>query len=220
MAFPGRIRVKVCGITRAEDAQFAAACGADALGFIFFPGSPRCLSPPAAAAIIAGLPPLLHRVGVFVDAPLSEVVTTAAVGLTALQLHGQESPDYCRQLRRLLPHCALIKAFRVGPVSRAADFAPYRQLVDTFLLDTYLPGAPGGTGQTFDWSLITALELRRPLILAGGLSPANLAEAVSAVRPYAVDVNSGVERQPGVKDHALLQTFFALLAAKTIPIGQ
>ncbi len=208
-----RTRVKVCGITRAEDARLAVDCGADAVGFIFFAGSPRALQPAAAAAIIAELPPLVHRVGVFVDAPLSEVVATAAVGLSAIQLHGRESSDYCRQLRRALPHCTLFKAFRVGILSQPADFSPYQPLVDAFLLDTFVAGTRGGTGQVFDWSLIATLSLRRPFLLAGGLSSANVAAAIRAIRPYAVDVNSAVEQRPGVKDHDLLRAFFAALPA-------
>jgi phosphoribosylanthranilate isomerase len=148
---------------------------------------------------------------VFVNAPPAEVVATAGFGLSALQLHGDESPDYCMELRRALPHCQQIKALRIGPASCAADFSPYAPLVDAFLLDTYLPGMAGGTGAAFDWSLIDALALQRPFLLAGGLSPANVAEAIEAVRPFAVDINSGVELQPGVKDHTRLRALFAAL---------
>jgi phosphoribosylanthranilate isomerase len=207
----GRTRVKVCGITCAVDALAAVACGADALGFIFYSRSPRWISAEAAGAIIAQLPPLVTRVGVFVNAPPAEVVAAAGFGLSALQLHGDESPAFCTELRRALPYCQLIKALRIGPASCAADFSPYAPLVDAFLLDTYHPGMAGGTGAAFDWSLIDTLALQRPFLLAGGLSPANVAQAIEAVQPYAVDINSGVELQPGVKDHSKLRALFAAL---------
>jgi phosphoribosylanthranilate isomerase len=195
----------MCGTTRLEDALAAVRHGVDALGFIFYAKSPRYVSVEQAAGIIKQLPPFVDRVGVFVDAPLDEVAAAAAIGLSYLQLHGRESAEYCRQLRRQLPGLGVIKAFRVGETSRADQFSPYNDCVDAFLLDTYAKGASGGTGKTFDWSLIGRLRLQRPILLAGGLSPENVARAILEVRPFAVDVNSGVELEPGIKDHSRLK---------------
>lgn len=195
----------MCGTTRLEDALAAARLGVDALGFIFSPKSPRCVSLSGAQAIIARLPPLVDRVGVFVDASIEDIIACSACGLSLVQLHGKESPEFCREVKKALPCCGIIKAFRVGGESVATDFAPYADCVAAFLLDTYVKGAPGGTGVTFDWSLIAGLQLARPLFLAGGLTPENVGKAILEVQPYAVDVNSGVETHPGVKDHRLLE---------------
>lgn len=200
-----RTRVKMCGTTRLEDALAGVRYGVDALGFIFYDKSPRYIAPEQAALIIKKLPPFVDRVGVFVNAPVQEVVATAGAGLSWLQLHGSESVDYCQQIRQQLPSCGIIKAFRVGKESRPEDFSPYTSCVDAFLLDTYLDGAKGGTGKVFDWSIIEGLLLRLPIVLAGGLSPENVQHAIAAVQPFAVDINSGVESQPGVKDHARLK---------------
>ncbi|GAB6193357.1 phosphoribosylanthranilate isomerase [Desulfocastanea catecholica] len=208
---PRRTRVKVCGTTRLEDALVAADCGADALGFIFYSKSPRAIAPEKAAQIIKQLPPFVDRVGVFVNATIDEVVAVAATGLSALQLHGNESVDYCWALRQKLPCCSLIKAIRVGAESRPDDFAAYHACVDAFLLDTYVQGERGGTGRIFDWSIIEQLQLHGPILLAGGLSPENVLAAISAVHPYAVDINSGVESHPGVKDHARLKNLLQLV---------
>lgn len=202
---PQRTRVKMCGTTRIEDAQAAARFGVDALGFIFYEKSPRYIVPEKAAGIFSNLSPFIDRVGVFVDASLAEVVQTAKLGLSYVQLHGGESPDYCRDLREALPFCGIIKAFRVGAESSGNEFTPYASCVDAFLLDTYVKGASGGTGLVFDWSIIDRLKLQCPVILAGGLSPANVALAIAAVHPYAVDINSAIELQPGIKDHRRLQ---------------
>lgn len=207
-----RTRVKICGTTRLEDARYAAELGVDALGFIFYPPSPRFIQAEKARAIINQLPPFVDPVGVFVDASIDEIIATAQIGLVYLQLHGRESAEFCRRLRRELPFCRLIKAFRVGADSRAGDFSPYRDCVDAYLLDTYVKGEKGGTGAVFDWTLMNSLNLERPVILAGGLSPANITQAVAAVCPYGVDVNSGVEVRPGVKDHSLVKKLFARLS--------
>jgi len=201
----------MCGTTRLEDALAAADYGVDALGFIFYAKSPRYISVENAARIIEKLPPLVDRVGVFVNAPVREVIDAASAGLSYLQLHGKESVEYCRKIRRELPFCKIIKAFRVGDESCAEDFFPYSSCVDAFLLDTYVQGASGGTGKVFDWSIIRRLELELPILLAGGLSPENVVSAIAEVQPFAVDINSGVESQPGVKDHALLQELLHLV---------
>ncbi len=197
-----RTRVKMCGTTRLEDAMVAVSSGVDALGFIFYVKSPRYINPEQATKIIQQLPPFVDRVGVFVNAPIEDVVATAGIGLSYLQLHGNESVDYCRQIRKQLPFCRIIKAFRVSEESQSEDFAPYNECVDAFLLDTYMRGAKGGTGKAFDWTIIERLKLQRPILLAGGLSPENIVSAITEVKPFAVDINSGVESQPGVKDHA------------------
>jgi phosphoribosylanthranilate isomerase len=206
-----RTRVKMCGTTRPEDALAAVCCGVDALGFIFYAKSPRYIPLDQAAQIIKQLPPLVDRVGVFVNAPIKEVVAAAGVGLSYLQLHGNESVEYCRQIRQQLPYCGIFKAFRVGEESRPEDFIPYNECVDAFLLDTYVHGASGGTGKVFDWSIIERLKLQRPIFLAGGLSPENVVSAIAEVQPFAVDINSGVESQPGVKDHARLKDLLQLV---------
>ena len=210
-----RVRVKMCGTTRLEDALAAVRCGVDALGFIFYPKSPRFILPENAKPVIETLPPFVDRVGVFVNATHQEAILAAGCGLSYLQLHGDESADYCRALGEMLPACGIIKAFRVGGASKPEDFAPYNDCVDAFLLDTYTRGTPGGTGMIFDWSVIDSLALQRPIILAGGLTPENVASAIAAVRPYAVDINSGVELQPGIKDHDRLASLMRIVADHT-----
>jgi phosphoribosylanthranilate isomerase len=206
-----RTRVKMCGTTRPEDALAAVRYGVDALGFIFYAKSPRYISPADAAEIIKKLPPLIDRVGVFVNAPIEEVVAAAGAGLSYLQLHGNESVEYCLDIRQRLPFCGIIKAFRVGEESRREDFTPYNECADAFLLDTYVQGAKGGTGKVFDWSIIDRLKLQRPVFLAGGLSSENVVSAIREVQPFAVDINSGVESQPGIKDHARLAELLQLV---------
>lgn len=207
-----RVRVKMCGTTRLDDALAAVRCGVDALGFILYPKSPRFIAPDHIAPIARSLPPFVDRVGVFVNASHDEVARAVACGLSYVQLHGEESAEYCRKVRELLPFCGIIKAFRVSEASRAEDFAPYADCVDAFLLDTYATGLPGGTGKVFDWSIIEGLQLARPAILAGGLTPENVAAGIAAVRPYAVDINSGIEVRPGVKDHDRLRELMRIIA--------
>jgi phosphoribosylanthranilate isomerase len=200
----GRLLVKICGITSAKDAGRAVEAGADALGFVFWFMSPRKVDPARAAAIARELPDSVLRVGVFVDAPRDEMERTAdAVGLDVLQLHGDEPPESLA----LLPRPAL-KALRVGP-GFAADEALRFAAAAGLVVDTLLPGrTPGGTGVPFDWSLVAGLAGRVPfLMLAGGLGPGNVAEAIRAVRPHAVDVSSGVEALPGRKDAAKVRAF-------------
>jgi phosphoribosylanthranilate isomerase len=198
------VRVKICGITNLEDALLAANLGADALGFIFYPPSPRSVAPDAARAIIAQLPPLVTTVGVFVDEEAATVKELAAqVGLDWLQLHGKETPEYCRGLGR-----RIIKVFRIRDENSLADLAAYRGVVQALLLDTYKKGQVGGTGETFDWDLARQAKKYGPIILAGGLTPENVAQAISVAQPQAVDVASGVEAAPGKKDPEKLQAFF------------
>lgn len=205
-------RIKICGITNLEDAILAAELGAQALGFIFYEKSPRFVRPAVAQDIVAQLPPLVLTVGVFVNAPLAEVEEIAAqVRLDWLQLHGEEPPDYCRQLRR-----NLIKAVRLREAAALPPLAAYQGLVRAFLADTYQPGVAGGTGRTGDWGLATKVKDYGPLILAGGLTPENVAAAIRQVQPWAVDVASGVESAPGRKDPVRLRAFFRAVQAAAV----
>ncbi len=202
-AAPAPARVKICGVTRVEDALAAVAAGADALGFMFYPPSPRFLRLDQAAAIARELPPFVARVGVFVDASPDRVhEAIAAVGLDTLQFHGKESAEYCRGF----PGRRLVKAFRMRNPASLAELEDYRGMA--WLLDSYVAGAFGGTGQTFNWDLACeAVRRGGTVILAGGLTPDNVGRAVAAVRPFAVDVSSGVESEPGVKDPARMRAF-------------
>ena len=208
MTTMSRIRIKVCGMTNLEDALAAVEAGVDALGFIFHEKSPRHVDPETVRLIIEQLPPFVNTVGVFVDRDCGEAEEIIRFcGLSCAQLHGQEPPDYCEQLARAAAPCQIIKALRVGEQLHAEDVAPYHAHVRAFLLDTYRKGQEGGTGQTFDWSLIPRLNLQRNFILAGGLDASNIRAAIAAAQPYGVDVNSGVESSPGRKDHALVRAF-------------
>lgn len=203
-----RVRIKMCGTTRLDDAVNAVKLGVDALGFIFYEKSPRSIDPEEAKLIIEELPPLIATVGVFVDKKRKEVEEIVQYcGLAYAQLHGQETPKYCERLTRSAAPCQVLKALRVGNHSQAEKIAPYNDIVHGFLLDTYRQDAVGGTGETFDWSLIARLGLRKPYLLAGGLDVTNIRDALEAVRPYGVDVNSGLEKSPGIKDHKLIRDF-------------
>ena len=204
-------RVKICGITRPDDGRHAARAGADAIGLVFYPPSPRYVSPRQAADIVAALPPFVTTVGLFVDAPPEQIAALLEqVPLDMLQFHGDESPEYCAAFQR-----PWIKALRmrdrVDPQAEADRYgaAGARGL----LVDSYVPGVPGGTGERFDWDRLPA-DPSLPLVLAGGLDPANVAEAVRRVRPWAVDVSGGVEvlgvdgrRQGGIKDPGAVSAF-------------
>ncbi|MCL4534758.1 MAG: phosphoribosylanthranilate isomerase [Bacteroidetes bacterium] len=195
------VKVKVCGITSLEDALAALQAGADALGFIFVPDTPRCVAPGLVREIVEQLPPFVTKVGVFADADLEHVrETMAECGLDLAQLHGGESPAYCEAL---FPRD--IKSFRVKDAGSLAEMDRYPAAA--YLLDTYVAGVPGGTGRSFDWRLARGAAAQRPIVLSGGLTPENVAEAVRTARPYAVDVGSGVEARPGVKDHEKLRAF-------------
>ena len=188
-------RIKICGLTRVEDALAAVAAGADALGFIFYDRSPRYVAPEVVASITRQLPPLVTKVGVFVNAPAAEIRRVVEVaGLDIPQLHGEETPEFCARLG-----WPVVKAFRLQSAAAVDQLASYP--VAAWLLDAYVPGLRGGTGAQFNWEwAIQAKAGGRPVILAGGLTPDNVAEAVRTVRPYAVDVSSGVETAPGQKD--------------------
>ena len=211
------VRVKVCGITRPGDAELAARLGAAWVGFVFWSRSPRCVEPAAARAILAGLPPHVGGVGVFVDRAPDEVNAIAdEVGLAAVQLHGHESPTACRQCRR-----RVIKAVRLsGARGGGGDDPDAVWSGATLLVDAFDPLRMGGTGKPADWNRAAQVARRRRLLLAGGLRADNVAEAVRRVAPYGVDVSSGVESRPGVKDPDRMRAFFAALAAGgTAPAG-
>jgi len=198
------VRVKICGITSADDARAAVGAGADALGFMFYEPSPRCVTPEQATAIIAKLPTHVAKVGVFVDADEATVRTTAATaGLDTLQFHGSEPPEFCARFE-----LRTIKAFRVKDTGSLGQLPDYD--TDAWLLDSYVQGVPGGTGERFNWELAAeAKRLGRPILLAGGLTPDNAAEAVGQVAPFGLDVSSGVEAAPGRKDAAKVAAFIA-----------
>ncbi len=195
------IKVKICGITNIDDALLAVDAGADALGFVFHRKSPRCIEPEQAAEIIGRLPPFVLSVGLFVNAELDFVNATAQrCRLEIVQLHGDETPDFCRGVNR-----RVVKAFRVKDQHSLDPMKDYR--VSGYLLDAYAPQAYGGTGLTFNWEIARDAAKYGPIILAGGLTPDNVRMAVETVRPYAVDVSSGVEASPGRKDPLKVREF-------------
>ena len=199
------IKVKVCGITNAEDALAAVEAGADALGFIFYEKSPRYVVPAVATHIIAELPPFVTPVGVFVNEGLATVRSIMdTCGLAMAQLHGDENVSYCRELAR-----PAMKALRLRDRGSLLALAEYqgRGGVRGFVLDTFSELSYGGTGQITDWGLAAEVAKSTPILLAGGLTPDNVTEAIRTVRPYGVDVSSGVESAPGKKDHAKMRAF-------------
>lgn len=210
------MRVKICGITNLEDALLAADLGAQTIGFIFYAKSPRSIKPAAARQIIAQLPPLVLSVGVFVNEAAALVLEVAETArLDWVQLHGEEPPEYCRFLSR-----NVIKAIRVKDESSLAQMSAYQGAVRAFLLDTHKTGQQGGTGESFDWSLARQAREFGPVVLAGGLQPENVAEAIREANPAAVDVASGVEAAPGKKDPARLRAFFQAVNASRRETGQ
>lgn len=196
------IRIKICGITSCEDAWAAVDSGADALGFIFVTGTPRYIEPEAAADIVAQMPPFVATVGVFIDRTPEEVERIVdACGLSLAQLHGNESPAECGRLRT-----PFVKTIRVQGEHDLETLRIYPE-ARAFLLDTYVVDRPGGTGRTFPWEIAAKAARQARVILSGGLAPDNVALAVAQVRPYAVDVCSGVEACPGRKDHRKVREF-------------
>jgi phosphoribosylanthranilate isomerase len=197
-----RVKVKICGFTNLADAQAAVEAGADVLGFVFHEPSPRFASIEVAAGIIRELPPFIIKAGVFVNAP-EEFVFRAIreCGLNLLQFHGDEPPDYCQQFGLMS-----LKAFRIRDAASLQALRHYP--TDAWLLDAYNPDRLGGTGETFSWELAREAQTwGRPIFLAGGLTPENVAKAIRCARPYGVDVSSGVEAAPGRKDHAKVKAF-------------
>ena len=209
------MRVKFCGITRLEDAEEAVRLGAWAIGLNHWAESVRRVDPGTAVEISAAVRRRVQVVGVFVNPSLDELARAAEdESLAMLQLHGDEGPEFCREAARRTG-CKVIKATRVRSTAEVTAAEAYR--VDFHLFDAHRAGSPGGTGESFDWELLAARRSAIPMILAGGLTPNNVAEAISIVRPYAVDVASGVESAPGVKDHALMAGFAEV--ASSAPVG-
>jgi phosphoribosylanthranilate isomerase len=200
--------VKICGITRMDDADAAVEAGAGALGFVFWPNSPRFIDPYRARAIVSRLPPLVVPVGVFVNQPADYVNGVASlVGLGAVQLHGDEDLTYLRGIRR-----PVIKAI-AGADPTTIDRLDEWPAATMLLLDVHDPVARGGTGRTLDWTVAALFARRRRTLLAGGLTPDNVADAIARVQPFGIDVSSGVERSPGVKDHARIRALFEAVHA-------
>jgi phosphoribosylanthranilate isomerase len=195
------VKVKICGITNEEDALQAVDAGADALGFVFYDLSPRCIFYETAQKIIKKLPPFVTPVGVFVNNPAQSIhLAVERCGIQVVQLHGDETPNFCAGL----PH-KIVKAFRIRDIKSLEKIRSYS--VSGFLLDAYVPGTYGGTGLTFNWESARIAKQYGPIILAGGLNVGNIREAVETVQPYAIDVSSGVEASPGKKDHAKVREF-------------
>jgi phosphoribosylanthranilate isomerase len=196
-----QIKVKICGMTQLKDAVFAVEQGADAVGFIFYKKSPRAVTMKTVREIISKLPPLVDTVGVFVNESVDRVNKIADYcGLDLVQLHGEETPAFCRKIHR-----RVIKAFRIKDLQSIKQLEKYP--VSGILLDTFSDNLHGGTGKTFDWTLALPAKKTGPVILAGGLTPRNIRQAVSQVRPYGVDVCSGVEKSPGIKDPEKVRAF-------------
>jgi phosphoribosylanthranilate isomerase len=220
-----KLRVKICGITRADQARAIAHLGADALGFICVPESPRYIEPEKINHIVTTLPELarsgnnLATIGVFANASLEQIIATVdQVELTGVQLHGQESIEFCRTLRLELPQVELIKAFRVQTAETLTQAKAYADTVDTFLLDAFNPHALGGTGETWDWSLVKDFAPQRPWFLAGGLNGGNAIAALTQVNPSGIDLSSGVETAPGNKDLTLVQQLFETLSRTEVTV--
>jgi phosphoribosylanthranilate isomerase len=208
-------RVKICGLTNLSDAERAADLGAWALGMVFWPGSPRRCSHDEAARITAALRRRVELTGVFCDAQLDTVVRMAdELGLTTVQLHGDEGPSYCAEAARRTG-CKVIKAAKVRTQADLRALRPFH--TDFHLLDSGSAALPGGTGETWDWSLIDELTGGIPIIASGGLTPDNVGEAIRTLRPFAVDTASGTEAEPGRKDPAKLEAFFAAVEAASVP---
>jgi phosphoribosylanthranilate isomerase len=202
-----RVRIKICGITNLADAKFAADLGADALGFNFYEKSVRNISPANAYKIIKKLPEKIEAVGVFVNwTPEAVIALARAVDLDTVQLHGDESATQARAVAKLFN---VTKALRVGKDFRLAQLKSFQPIVRTFLFDADKSGQFGGTGERSDWTIARRAAKTHDIVLAGGLTPENVVEAILTVRPYAVDVASGVESRPGKKDRAKLRQFFA-----------
>lgn len=207
-------RVKICGVTRLEDAELAAGLGAWAVGVVLWQDSPRACDPETAVQIATALRRRCEVAGVFVNAPLDDLVATAEEApLTIIQLHGDEGPAYCAEARRRTG-LKIMKAGRVRDAVDVRKLMAYR--TDFHLLDAHVQGKPGGTGERFDWELARVHPGRPPLVLSGGLTPENVAEAIAVAQPFAVDVASGVEAEPGVKDATKVRNFFEAVEAAAV----
>ena len=207
------VKVKICGITNLEDAIKACEYGADLLGFVFVKDTPRCVKEDKVKDIILNLPKeykdKVDRVGLFVNEDIKTIVETVVFcDLNYIQLHGQESPDYCRKLKERLPERKTLKAIPVKSDTPFKSILDY-DAIDFFLFDSFSETVPGGTGKRFNWDLLEGSNFNKPFFLAGVLTPDNVASAVKAVKPYGVDVSSGVEKSPGIKDKDKVREFIA-----------
>lgn len=207
------IRVKICGIKEVEQGQQIVSLGADSLGFICVERSPRYITPQKIREIVNHLPEKVDRVGVFADHSLTEIISVQReANLSSIQLHGGESPDFCVRLRKAIPkNIELIKAFRIKDNQSLGTTLKYKSAVDTLLLDAYHPQILGGTGHTIHWQDLMQFQPPQPWLLAGGLTPDNIKNALSVLQPNGIDLSSGVERSPGDKDLAKVGQLFAEL---------
>ncbi len=202
------VKVKVCGMTNLQDALVAVEAGADAIGFIFYKKSPRSVTMKTVRQIVLELPPFVNVVGVFVNESAEQINNIVdRCNLDRVQLHGDESPAFCRKIKQ-----RVIKAIRIKDIQSLKQLSEYS--VSSFLLDTHSEGQQGGTGKVFDWNLAHPAKKYGKIILAGGLTPANIRRAIQRVKPYGVDVCSGVESQPGLKDHKKIQAFLKNVKAE------
>lgn len=206
------MRIKICGITDSATAQAIAKEGADTLGFICVPQSPRYVPPSTISTIIQAIPEEISTVGVFVNTPVEEIITiVATTGLTGIQLHGEEKPTTCAKLREILPNIEIIKAFRVKNIESLEQIESYYPVVDTLLLDAYHPDSYGGTGKQLNWDQLINFRPPRPWLLAGGITPDNVITALNKVKCDGIDVSSGVETAPGQKDITKVSNLFQTL---------
>lgn len=203
------MRIKVCGLTRKQDVELAAELGAWALGFIFYDKSPRAVSPDQVRGLSNHLSSKIRKVGVFVNEELASILNKVETsGITSVQLHGDESAEFCREIKVRIPEVELIKAFRPRTLQELQEIQEYQSVAEHILIDSFSAGGRGGTGLTADWNLAAQAKSHGPLILAGGLHPENVQQAVTAVNPYALDVSSGLEISPGIKSELKMRQFF------------
>lgn len=209
------MRIKICGITQPEQGQAIAELGATALGFICVRETPRYIKPTQIRSIIDRLPKKIDRIGVFLNTTLEEIVSIVQeTGLTGVQLHGDETAEFCQTLRQLLPEIELIKAFKIKNTESLLETKIYFDCVNTLLLDAYHPQLAGGTGKTLDWDVLSQFDITRPWFLAGGLTPNNVSKALNCLNPSGIDLSSGVERSPGDKDLEKVAQLFENLALR------
>lgn len=211
------MRIKICGIKQPEQGKAIAYAGATALGFICVPASPRYVNSNQIRAIVEHLPEKVDRIGVFADSSKEEICQTVAnAELTGVQLHGDETPEFCHQLRSMLPGIEIIKALRVRSEEELAQAESYSRWADTLLLDAYDPQMLGGTGKTLDWNTLRQFQPRCPWLLAGGLTPDNVLDALNQLSPNGIDLSSGVERAPGDKDLDKVAKLFEKLGTREV----
>lgn len=211
------MRIKICGITQPNQGRAIATLGATTLGFICVPASPRYVNPQQIRAVVEQLPENIDSIGVFANTSLEEICQTVAIsGLTGVQLHGDESPQFCHQLRCFLPNVEIIRALRIQNSQALAQADIYTDCVDALLLDAYHPQQLGGTGNTLDWASLQQFQPSCPWLLAGGLTPNNILDALNEVQPHGIDLSSGVERAPGDKDLTKVAQLFEQLRRSRI----